>query len=863
MEGKKNIALFMGIIDNSYSDSIMEGALRGAKECDVNLIIFPVDLIDAVYVDEAFNSFKYQYNIFCSYMNNDSIEGVIVEYGTITSALDEKGKREFLKLTGDKPTILLAERAEGFASACMDNESGLVALMEHLVCDHKYTKIGYLSGQRNYYDAEIRLNAYKKVMNKYNLSCSEDWIEYGNYSEYVEDQIKRLLERHPDLEAIVCANDGMAIGTMNVLKKMGIVPGKDIAVTGFDNIVDGILEEPALTTVKADPRDLSYRAVIELCKSEFKIEEYTIATSMVKRESCGCNEYEINKDIISMTGMSADWRVIAKRQLIENASRSLLERELDNATREFIFVLDSEKERYKGLLQMMRRLGFGSCALFVYDEFIEHKRGDIWNNPEEVSLLAYYCDINSEEEFILSKGELKVPTRHIFDWGMVRDGKRRDLTVLPLFFGEIQIGFISVEADVKRILYAYDIAGQISNILYIIDMKKNLEDANQSKNHFLANMSHEIRTPINAIVGFNEMILRESTSGSIVEYANDVKNAADALLLLVNDSLDFSKIEAGKMELIMSEYRLIDLFKGAIGMMTEKAEKKGLALFLDYDRNLPAVLEGDYGRLQQILLNLLSNAIKYTEQGQVTLIVKGKIQDNEAFITFKVKDTGIGIKDEDLAKLFKRFERIEEKRNRNIEGTGLGINITSGLLKLMGSQLKVRSVYGLGSEFYFEIRQKIVDETPIGEASTQNRKSIESKSMHFVAPSAKILVVDDNMLNRKVIQSLLKTTDIIVEQADSGEACIELAKKNKYDLIFLDHMMPNMDGIETFEILVRDRIIDTRCTPVIVLTANAISGAKEGYIEKGFSDYLAKPVLPKTLFEIIIKYLNKDKIVFK
>lgn len=850
--GKKNIALFMGILDNPYSDAVLEGAFMGARDCDVNLIVFPVDLIDAVYSDPEYNAYKYQYNILSSYMGNDSIDGLLVEYGTITCFIDEQRKKDFLAVAGDKPMVLLAEKAEGYCSVCMDNASGLVDIIEHLIVDHKYTKIGFLSGNRSNYDAQIRLDAYRTTMEKHGLECGEDWVVYGDFSNIVRTQVEELMGRHPDMEAIVCANDGMALGAIEVLKAMGKKPGEDIFITGFDNLPTGFLNDPALTTVKADPQELAYRAVVELCKPEFIKQEITIRTKMKKRKSCGCCQYDSLKDMQYLPGVSADWREMARNQINERDASHRLERELGHATRELVFTLKSNKERYAAFLAMMKRFSFYSSGLFLYDEFIEHKKGDKWVNPKTLNLVGLYTESDNYVDHIFEKGELLVPTEEIFNWGMVRDGDRHCITILPLFFGEIQIGFLAVESDYDKINYANDIAGQISNIIYTIYVNHAIEEANQSKSRFLANMSHEIRTPINAIIGFNEMVIRENKDENIAEYARDIKNAADTLLVLVNDSLDFSKIEAGKMELIVSEYKLDELFRGVINMMTEKAEKKGLALFLEYDENLPNVLEGDSGRIQQILINIISNAIKYTEKGKATLKVTGSVSGNMASLNFKVIDTGIGIKEEDITRLFARFERIEEKRNRNIEGTGLGINIVTGLLKLMDSKLQVKSVYGEGSEFEFTIKQRIVDPTPIRDSLEKTTKEKADDGIFaFTAPGTKILVVDDNFLNRKVIKSLLKDSKIEVDLAESGSECIDMVKISKYDLILLDHMMPVMDGIETLEIMVRDGLINTSETPVIALTANAIAGAREEYISKGFTGYLAKPVLPKVLFELL------------
>lgn len=412
---------------------------------------------------------------------------------------------------------------------------------------------------------------------------------------------------------------------------------------------------------------------------------------------------------------------------------------------------------------------------------------------------------------------------------------------------------------VFALILVQDVTAQWNeDVVHENQLREAIELANQvseAKTSFLANMSHELRTPINVIIGFNEMILRENQDANISEYATNAKNAADALLMLVNDVLDFSKIEAGKMEIAPMDYSVKTLLNSVMSMMTERAESKGLALYLNCDKNVPEYLSGDLGRIQQILINLLSNAIKYTDKGTVTLKVSANIYGDTADVLFSVKDTGIGIKEDDIDRLFNEFERIDLKRNRNIEGTGLGLNITTGLLRLMNSKLNVQSVYGEGSEFSFTIKQNIVS------TKVDSSEAIQvSERIRFTAPDFKLLIVDDNKMNRMVFANLLKETMIKVDQAESGAQCIEMVSNKEYDIIMLDHMMPEMDGIEALSIMLNQNLIDIKKTPVIALTANAIAGAKEMYLEHGFTDYLAKPVKPNDLNAMILKYIPQGMI---
>ena len=390
------------------------------------------------------------------------------------------------------------------------------------------------------------------------------------------------------------------------------------------------------------------------------------------------------------------------------------------------------------------------------------------------------------------------------------------------------------------------------------------EAANKAKSNFLSNMSHEIRTPINAILGMNEMILREENNPAILEYAENIRTAGNTLLGIVNDILDFSKIEAGKMEIIPVEYALSSLLNDLVNMIQARADKKGLEFHINAAKNLPSELYGDEIRIKQIVTNILTNAVKYTEEGSVALTVNfTKIDDNRIKLFFGVKDTGIGIKPEDIKKLYSAFERIEEKRNRSIEGTGLGMNITQRLLNMMGSDLNVQSVYGEGSEFSFELEQPVINWHELGDFEESLRNALSQRKKYqekFTAPNAKILVVDDTVMNLAVVKGLLKQTKIQIDTADSGYECLGLVTKNKYDIIFLDHRMPGIDGIETLQRMKNLPNNLNQETPVISLTANAISGARQQYIEAGFQDYLTKPIDSEKLEAMMIEYLPPEKL---
>ena len=417
----------------------------------------------------------------------------------------------------------------------------------------------------------------------------------------------------------------------------------------------------------------------------------------------------------------------------------------------------------------------------------------------------------------------------------------------------VSMCFMDVDSDTRRTL---------EQSRALSDALARAEDASKAKTLFLSNMSHEIRTPITGILGMNEMIRRESDNEDVLSYSESINKAGVSLLGIINDILDFSKIESGKMELVEADYDLAALIRDVANLMRLRAEEKGLVFQVSVDGTLPAQLHGDEIRIKQILTNLLSNAVKYTERGSVRMSFE-RLGEADGFVELRVSvtDTGIGIRPEDVSRLFTAFERLDQIRTRKILGTGLGLPITQKMLSLMGSELKVESEYGAGSTFSFTLRQSICGAGRIGSFDLPSTDGALRRSRTpFVAPGARILIVDDTEMNIQVISGLLKRTKMQIDTAQSGAAGVERFSAADYDLVFMDYRMPGMDGIETLGRLKSLYPEKVRRTPIICLTASAVSGTREYMIESGFTDYLSKPVDIEKMEAVLIQHLPKEKV---
>lgn len=535
----------------------------------------------------------------------------------------------------------------------------------------------------------------------------------------------------------------------------------------------------------------------------------------------------------------------------------------------------SSLSQFAGLVVMMNavenrnrtRITIGNVARYAYAEtseplliFDQKYVLRLMNRAAERTFPLVYMRMLEEEVSVSEIFEVKEDfldysgKDHTDDCITVDDEKPVRLETSKIFdrFNDL-IGYVVCASDMT----------EISNMVRTLELsKRQAEASNIAKSTFLANMSHEIRTPLNAIIGFSELLLKsKGLSEEAADQAEDIRNASNNLLAIINDILDFSKIESGQVELADEPYRFNDVIRDTYNIINGLAEKKGLAFSVEMDEAIPSVMYGDSVKIREILVNLLNNAVKYTRQGSIKLT--GHLEHTEdarAFIKFRVSDTGIGIKEEDLGRIFKSFSRVDKGVNSAVEGTGLGLAIVEGYAALMNGNISVESEYGKGTTFTFTLGQIIKNPEPIGKLSfIEGEKKRASTIGDVKFTGVKILAVDDNRVNLKVISKCLMKYDMDVSTASSGKDAIELCKNNEYRIILMDQMMPEMDGVQAMkEIRKLGATYESGSNNyIIALTANAITGIREELIAEGFDGYLPKPIIFPDMEAAFTELLSK------
>ncbi len=549
---------------------------------------------------------------------------------------------------------------------------------------------------------------------------------------------------------------------------------------------------------------------------------------------------------------------------IFNPDKNLTAAEVKN--KEFLSIMSAfgdDSSEWEGYVEYRDKNDCGYLAAYQY--LLEYNWTVISSNKKEI----IFADIDTCMRMLLIICIVSIIVITVFCWTIITiftkplkhvEESITQLKIMNLDKSHNLDGYIHKKGEIGQIATALDsLYDSIGGMLEAEKEKHKAIAANESKAKFLANMSHEIRTPINAIIGMNEMIMRESEDENALKYAENIKNASSLLMGIINDILDYTKMDSGKLRLIEDNYNLLSMLNDATLGISERAEHKNLKFITNFDKELPSVLRGDEIRIKQILNNLLTNAVKYTSEGKITFSAKGIYDNNTFLLVLSVSDTGCGIRKEDLKHLFNSFERLDIKKHRNIEGTGLGMSITKQLTELMKGDVYVESEYGKGSSFTVTIPQQIIDITPIAESQTEIEEIVpqnDENTDYLRAPEAKVLAVDDNELNLEILEALLERSEVQLTLASGGSECIELTKKEKYDLILMDHMMPEPNGIETFNIIRSDTTNPNYKTPVVVVTANAGIDVEAEYMSIGFSDYIAKPIDVNKLESVLAKYLK-------
>ena len=842
------------------------GIMKGIEKSDEKVSLYQYNTYGNWTVDKKNNIGEY--NLY-ELPDFSKFDGVVVDLNNISSK--EVKYRLVEKLRSlDIPVVSLTQAIDGLYYVGIDNAKPIRQLMDHLYEEHGCRSFMYCGGPEDNYENIERLSEFLRQIQNRNLSVEDTPIFYGDYDfntgvRYMDEIMKKNI---PFPDAIICANDNIACGLCTQSAKYGIRIPDDFRVTGFDNLDKASFFKPQITTVSQDRErigELTFELLRDIWDNK-EVERFRyLDAECVYGESCGCK----NSGLV-------DYRDYAKGQVVWGITKEGYDERVVNLKNR-MSECEEFSEIFQSIAEYFNTLECDGFYVVVDEELLELKEMDqfpVSGYNKELLRVAYA----KEKEHVL-----EIHTEKELEEYLRKTDTGCAFMYTAIHFEDHTIGYTILKNG--RFLYEnpyfFDIHSAFTDRLEDLYQKKRLrmmnqkleearleaQQANTAKSNFLANMSHEIRTPMNAIIGFSELVLQEKLPGVVTDYVTDIKTSSHALLAIINDILDLSKLESGKMELCEEDYYLGSVLRDVYLLNKNQADKKHLEFEVKIFGEIPDGLHGDKTRVRQVLVNLLGNSVKYTQKGKISLHIRLlEKYSGGCVIAFQIADTGIGIRKEELSHIFDAFTRVDMKKNQSIEGTGLGLAVTLAFLKLMGGDLQVESEYGKGSVFTAIIPQRIHDTTPVNLQMHRKDKEIEQYTMkNITIKDTRVLVVDDNPINLKVMEKSLKHYGLKVDFASGGLEAIRLCTTNCYPIVFMDQMMPHMDGTETMKEIrkINPYYAHGGEGRIIVLTANAIAGVRENLLKEGFDEYLGKPVNYNRMEQLFISILPRDKVSFQ
>ena len=771
------------------------------------------------------------------------LDGVILLMDTFAVPGMKEEMCDILKKYPELPVVSVREYHPEFYNVLFDECNSLDVVFEHLITHHGARKIYYVSGTKGRHDAEARLDNYRRKMDEYNIDYKEDWIHYGNFWTGHGAQMADWLEEQGMPDAVVCANDYMAISLMEELQNRGYsIPG-DVIITGFDDIDKASLMAVTLTTVRVSPKifaEKSMEVIDKLIRSESVDRISYISTELVVRDSCGCHKRNTHDymDMSNRMYFQYENAVIYNERHLFFSRAAQNKKDLDSVLATGAF--------YSNMIDSFRYMHF---ALNESNDFKCFPKESVYRYciPQRDVYRRYNRRFDTSELFPLDEND--TPQR---------------MYVVPLQHEGKLFGYVGldVDDDVKAGLYFSNFLVTITNSIERIYQERKVEaliarekearyiaeKASSAKDDFLVNLSHEVRTPLNTIIGLANMLRDEELSDEGLEYIASIRYAGDNLLRMIGDILDFCQLSTGSLKMQRKRYGTRGLCRDIDKMLEMYCRNKtDVSYSVSIADSVPERLIGDRERIEQIMVNLCSNAAKFTHKGRIKVAIKWKPDpDGEGVLILAVMDTGIGMDKEDIATIFDAFKQLDASRKRSNEGSGMGLAVCNMLVKAMRGTIDIDSVPGRGSCFTVKIPQAV------GSLSAVRRKQPDKNMVIEGVSGTKVLIVDDNNMNLKVEGLLLGKYGVNVVSAMSGYEAIDILEKDKdIAMVFMDYMMPGMDGAETTKII-RSKGMDL---PVIAVTANTISGATDIYYEAGMSDYLPKPIDIHRMEDLLRKWI--------